>query len=202
MSGGRLPELNELGARLAEARAGGEAEPRRRRPLLPRSVLALALVLALAVPALAGRPLWAPLADGETPLPAQAPPSVRTELARAAGPSERWRLVAYRARLRGGGVGTCLFLTVSGGGTGACGPDQRRLLSASQAAGAAMVAFARVGPGVERVAVRWSDGAAQRVAVRVAALRGGGSVRFAIARRRAAHWRTSPPRVVSVRAEP
>ena len=202
-----IRELEVLGERLAAARAADDAREGRRgagggrprRSLLRRAALALPLVLAVAVPALAGRPLWAPLVDGETPLPPQTPATVRTELARGPHAAGTWRLVAYRAELRGGGVGTCLFLTDARGGAGSCGPADGRLRSATHTDGVRSFAFARAPADARRVVVRWSDGRRDRVRVRSARLRGGGTVRFAIAVRKGGPRRL-PPTAVSVRA--
>ena len=192
-----VPELRELGERLAAARerpltAAPRPRRRRRRHGLRRTALALPVLLAVAVPALAGRPLWAPLVEGETPVPPQAPASVRTEVARGSDATGPWRLVAYRAQLRGGGVGTCLFLTGDRGGAGACGPDDRRLRSATHTDGLRSFAFARVPPRVQRVQVRWSDGGRTTLRPRPTALRGGGTIRFAIAVRSGTPRRAAP----------
>jgi hypothetical protein len=184
-----VPELGVLGERLAAARARPSAR-RRLRPLW----VAVPVALAVAVPALAGRPLWAPLVDGETAVPPQAPASVQTELVRG---RDGWRLVAYRARLRGGGIGTCLFLTSDRGGAGSCSRGDPVLRSTTHADGLRAYAFARVPEGSGGIVVRWSDGHVDRVAARTARLRGGGTVRYAIAVRRGG-LRTGPPALVSV----
>jgi hypothetical protein len=194
----RLPELDELGRRLAAARAA-DAQRRRRR-LAPRALLAGVLALGVAVPAVATRSLWAPLSGGETALPAQAPAAVRTTLATGGAP-ERWRLVAYRARLRGGGIGTCLFLTAGAGGTGVCVAGPRGLVPVVHDAGGATFAAVRVGSVVPRIEARWSDGTRTTARVRTAVLRGGGTVRFAVVARRAGP-RSTPAALAAVRPLP
>jgi hypothetical protein len=117
MNGFAIPELEVLGRDLeaASRRAPG------RRSWGRRALLGGALAVAVAVPAAATKPLWAPLVGGETPLPRQAPAELRSRVATGAVPSgERWELVAYRARLRGGAAGACLYFRLGGSGSGAC----------------------------------------------------------------------------------
>ncbi len=183
----RIPELDELGARLAAGRA---ASVRRRSVRLSRPALVGAFVLALAVPAVATRDLWAPLAGGETAVPPQAPAIVRTTLASGSGDAGPWRLVGYRARLRGGGIGTCLFVTAGGSGAGSCTPPGRPPATATHRAGPVSFVLAGADAGTRSVVVRWAGGERQVAPVRELALRDGGRVRFALAQRSGA---TGPP---------
>jgi len=191
-----LPELEELRERLATAREREPVRPRLRH--LSRPVLAVALLLATAVPAVATRAVWAPLAAGPTPVPPLAPS--RTVVASGDGAAGPWRLEGYRARLRGGTIGTCLFVSSGGSGAGACSPLGRRPFIATHRAGPVSFALVGAAPGTSRVTARWADGRTQRAEVRTAALRGGGRVRFALLQR--SGGRGSAPALRSVAVAP
>jgi hypothetical protein len=120
-----IPELERLGRDL-----GAAARHARLRPRWPRRLgLATAVAIVVTVPAAATRPLWAPLVGGETALPGQAPAQLRSRVATGiAASAERWELVAYPARLRGGAAGVCLYFRLGGAGSGTCrAPADRRL---------------------------------------------------------------------------
>lgn len=174
----RIRELDELGAQLAAARM---KRPGRR--ALPRTALVVVFVLAFAVPAVATRGLWAPVVGGETPLPDQAPAAVQTLLAAGTDDAGPWRLVAYRARLRSAGFGTCLFLTTGPRGTGTCAQPARKPVVATHQAGPVTFVIVAATANTSAVTARWVDGRRQQARVREAALPEGGSVRFALLQR-------------------
>jgi hypothetical protein len=120
-----IPAVDRLGEQLERALR----ERRRARRWLKgrRLVPAVAVAIALSVPALATQVDWADLAGGRTPLPTQAPADQRLTLARGEVHAGAWSVVGYRARLAeaGGRVGTCLFLTTAQGGSGRCVVPER-----------------------------------------------------------------------------
>ena len=111
--------LDELGRALAAALERDAPRIRRRRRVVAAAV---ALSVAVAIPAAGAVSGWAGLAGGETPLPTQVPDGLRVGLAGASDARGPWRLEAYRAALAGSGgrVGTCVFATRTSGGTGRC----------------------------------------------------------------------------------
>ncbi len=142
-----IPALDRMGADLDVA-----LRRRRRRPWW-RAHPAIALVAAVAViaaPAAGSRVDWAGLVSGETALPTQARPGVRTVL--ASGDryrSDAWQLVVYKARIGtasgAGPVGLCTYvtLTVRASGTGRCARTAEltpHLLVASRGDGIGVIA--------------------------------------------------------------
>ncbi len=191
----RVPELDVLHERLTVAREQDRRKPTRLR-YLSRPALAIAILLATAVPAVATRDIWVPLVGGETAVPPQAP--TRTLVASGDSDAGPWRLEGYRARLRAGGIGDCLFITAGGNGAGACAPADQRSFVATHRAGPVTFVLAGVGSRARTVTVRWADGRRQRARTRDAVLRGGGRVRFALLQR--SGGRGGPPALASVKA--
>lgn len=190
----QIPELTELRSRLQAAR---EREPRpgllRR---LSRPTLVLTLFLVTAVPSVATHSLWAPLVGGETPVP----PLVSTRAVVASGGSDAgpWRVEAYRASLRTGGVGSCLFVTAAGGGAGSClPPGATRTFVTTHQTGSVTFVLAGAAEGTRAVRVQWADGRTQSARVQTARVPGGREARFAVLQR-STPGTSGSPRLASV----
>ncbi len=122
-----IPALQRMGADLEAALS------RRPRPAWWRAHPLLAVLAAtavVAVPAAGSQVEWAGLVNGETALPTQASPGVRTVL--SSGDryrSNAWQLVVYKARIGNaasdGPVGLCAYVTLSiqSSGSGRCTRD-------------------------------------------------------------------------------
>lgn len=127
----RTPALRELGDQLERALTAAPSRARRRaRPL----VLALVVLAVVAVPAAAVQFGWADLVGGEPAVPPQAPAGLPSVLLSEPDPDGLpWQVVAYPARLPGGGedqgrgrLGLCFFITAARTGAGRCVPQDPR----------------------------------------------------------------------------
>ncbi|MDQ3678489.1 MAG: hypothetical protein M3401_17110 [Actinomycetota bacterium] len=116
-----IPVLERLGADLEVAL---RAHPRRSWLRAHPVLAALAAFAALAVPAAGTQVDWARLVNGETALPTQTSPQVRTVLASGRRhEAGAWQLVVYKAALAGGATdrpGLCAYVTGFEGGAGRC----------------------------------------------------------------------------------
>jgi hypothetical protein len=164
-----IPVMDRMGA---ELEAALRRRPRRRvwwraHPL----VAALAALAAVALPAAGSQVDWASLVRGETALPTQARPGLRTVL--SSGDRYRydaWQLVVYKARIGTadgrGPVGLCAFVTlaVTQIGSGRCSAADRApdLLIASRGDDVGVIA-GLVSASARRVELTLEDG--RRLAV-------------------------------------
>lgn len=165
-----IPAMDRMGAEL-------EAALRRRERARPwwrtrRLLGVLAALAVVAVPAAGSQVDWAGLVNGETALPTQAGPDVRTVL--ASGERHRasaWQLVVYRARIATadgtGPVGLCTYVTLplAASGSGRCTANAARapaLLVASRGDSVGVLAGV-VGARAARVELTLRDG--RRLAV-------------------------------------
>lgn len=175
-----IPVMHRLGHDLESAL---RARPRRSWLRAHPVLAALAALAVLAVPAAGTAIDWARLVNGETALPTQTPPQVRTVLA-SGRPHEpgAWQLVVYKAALAGqssGRPGLCAYVTQLDGGTGRCVPASgiRELLVASTSGGFRGPIGGIVSPRAERIELTLSDGrrlavAPQRAGAELLARRG------------------------------